>query len=310
MCPSVHPRRELLLGLSLLAVLSLAGCGLETPFTAPFGAAPAGPAAGIADPATPAGVAALAATIASDDDDDDGDEPSRATAITGPTVITEPGRYRVTRDFTATGDAIVVRSSDVVLWLGGRRITGPGHKEGRGIVVENARNVLVHGGHLERFGIGVVLDRAQASKVRRVTVQGGDEFADPPNGVAPQIGIMLVNSRENRIARNGLKGVNLGVFVRGGGSVGNRVRWNDAVAGANGLLGICYNPAPNAGPDGPSGDEVRHNTLSRFGTGIQASAGSAKNRFVANVIRYFSSPYEDLNGSNEFLRNRTEQVQP
>lgn len=239
--------------------------------------------------------------------------PRGAVLIKGPTVISKPGVYRVVQGFSvdqATGDGIVVRSSGVFLWLGQHRISGPGAKIGRGIVLDNVRHVLVQGGRLESFGVGVALDGAERCAVRGVYVAGDDGFADPANGIPPQIGVLLVNSAYNRIARNHLQRINLGLFVRGAGSHDNVLRRNHVVGGVNGLLGVCYNPAPSAGPEGPTSDRVAANTFSRFGKGIQASAGSARNHFVSNRIEYFSVAYEDLNGTNVFRHNRAVQITP
>jgi hypothetical protein len=236
--------------------------------------------------------------------------PRRAVPIDGPTVIDEPGIYRVVEDFSvdeATGDGIVVRANGVLLWLGDHTITGPGAKIGRGIVLDQVRHVLVHGGRLESFGVGVALEGSTRCAVRGVRVEGADEFADPPS-VPPQVGVLLVNSAYNRVARNRLEDINLGLFVRGGGSHDNVLRLNDVRGGVNGLLGVCYNPAPDAGPEGPTHDRVAANRLWRFGKGIQASAGSAENYFVGNWIGYFTMVWEDLNGTNVFRNNRTQRL--
>ncbi|MBK8232522.1 MAG: hypothetical protein IPK72_18570 [Candidatus Eisenbacteria bacterium] len=232
-------------------------------------------------------------------------------AITGPTVITVSGHYRVTRDFEVdAGDGIVVRADNVALSLGYHTLTGPGNKEGRGIVLENASNVALSNGTLASFGAGLVLIDSDNALIRGITVEGGDEVADPPNGIPPQIGAMLVNSDHNRLVGNTFNLVNLGIFVRGGASTRNSIRLNNVQGGDHGLLGICYNPVPGQGDVGPHGDDVRQNTLRRFGTGIQTSVGSVGNTFTRNVIDYFNSPWEDLNGTNHFVMNETMQVQP
>ena len=300
---------QVLLGaLTLFLAAALVGCGSHK-VTAPLADAHATRAVSATTQTAP-----LAARVAeSEDQNSDTDDFANARAIDGPTVITQPGAYRVTRDFAAnptTGDGIVIRSDDVRLWLGDHKLQGPGNKLGRGVVVDNANRVRVHGGHLSTFGIGVVLSGAHECVVRNVDVVGGDEFADPPNGVAPQIGIMLVNSASNRIARNHLHGINLGIFVRGGGSTGNRIHENQVVGLTHGLLGICYNPAPTGGTAGPSQDVVRGNELLRFGTGIVTSIGSQYNRFSENVIEYFTTAYRDFNGTNVFIHNRATKVNP
>lgn len=300
----------LVVALGLFAGAALSGCGQDRLTSLDSASSPAT----LAAPARLApGNAGILAAIQSDDEVLLEESSTDSRTITGPTVITEPGYYRVTRDFSVdakTGDGIVVRASGVVLWLGGHAITGPGAKVGRGIVVEGARHVLVQGGRLMRFGVGVVLDGATLCAVRGVEIGGANEFADPGAGIPPQIGVLLLNSSECRFARNRMDGVNLGVFVRGPGSYQNRIRHNHVVGGSNGLLGVCYNPAPGGGPAGPSRDEVERNTFSRFGKGIQTSAGSAYNRFVRNQIEYFALPWEDFNGTNVFLRNQASQVTP
>jgi nitrous oxidase accessory protein NosD len=257
--------------------------------------------------------AALASALRSQDDALLQHCPGGAEPIRGPVVIEKPGLYRVTRDFTAdpaTGDGIVIRASGVLLWLGEHTIEGLGTRVGRGIVLDNVRNVLVQGGRLERFGVGVVLDRSVRCAVRGVQVAGADEFADPPGGIPPQIGVLLLDSSQNRIARNRLDEINLGLFVRGAGSHDNVLRHNEVVGGRHGLLGVCYNPASGAGPAGPTNDRVVGNRLSRFGGGIQASAGSAMNYFIGNTIEYFTFAWEDLNGTNAFRANETIQIMP
>lgn len=300
-----QPFQNLARGAALLLALIVLGCSPSRDTLAP-GAAPSGD--GLAREAPPAEPSAIGGEDALDREDAQAFS-ARATPIDGPTRITEPGAYRLTRGFDVTsGDGIVIAASHVKLWLGEHRITGPGNKLGRAIVIEDASHVLVRGGRLERFGVGVQLTNTSNSRVRGVHVQGGDETANPPAGNPPQIGILLVQSAMNQIVDNRLRDVNLGLFVRGGESYRNQLARNHVLGGQNGLLAICYNPASGAGPVGPREDRVSFNVLSRFGTGVSASAESAENTFAHNWIRYFDAPYEDLNGTNEFRRNHTQQL--
>ena len=286
--------------MAALAALVAAGCGGSQNVLAPEEAQSV--------------VAAARSSEAGDaghDGDRDGDKKQRAQPITGPTTITSPGNYRLTEDIDAAqGDGIVITASHVRLWLGEHRLTGPGNKLGRAIVIDNASDVQVVGGRIERFGIGAALVNASRCRVRDLEVRGGDETADPAAGNPPQIGILLINSAQNTILGNQLTRVNLGLFVRGGGSYGNRISGNEAVGGDHGLLAICYNPAPGGDPAGPRSDRVTGNLLARFGTGIVASVQSAGNLFANNTIRYFTAAYQDLNGTNVFVNNRTEQIAP
>ena len=247
--------------------------------------------------------------VSASPEDDDRDDGRRATPITGPLTIDEPGDYRLVRDLeVAGGDGIVVTASQVRLWLGEHRLYGPGNKSGRAVVIDGAQEVKVRGGQIEHFGIGAVLISASRCRIRSLTIRGGDETADPSAGNPPQIGIMLVNSPLNRISGNRLHRVNLGIFVRGGGSYRNSVRDNAVIGGDHGLLAVCYNPAPGTDPAGPHDDLVKGNFLARFGTGIAASAHSAQNVFARNTIRYFTSAYVDQNGTNAFKDNRTVRI--
>jgi hypothetical protein len=233
--------------------------------------------------------------------------------IDGPTVITEPGVYVVTKDFSVseetgeTGDGIVIRSNFVWLDLRGHEITGPGNKIGNGIVVDGARFVVAGNGVLSTFGNGVAFLESRRCAVGLLRIEGGDEKADPPT-VPAQVGFLLVNSARIWIKWNEIEKTNLGFFVRGNGSRHNRIAGNDAVAGDNGLLAVCYNPAEGEGEAGPRHDVVRRNRLSRFNIGIRTSDESSHNRFVMNLIEYFEAPWVDLNGTNEFIDNKTIQL--
>jgi hypothetical protein len=232
------------------------------------------------------------------------------TPITGPTTITSPGAYYLDNDFMATEDGIIIQSDWVVLDLGDHTITGPGNKMGNGIMIDGASWVFISHGHIETFGTGVLLEHASHSAVQWVEIQGGDEFADPANGVAPQIGIQLRNSEKNFLYKNDISLINLGIFVRGGGSGFNHVWYNEVMGGDRGLLGICYNPIPDEGDAGPRNDLVKFNKLYRFGAGIQTNAG-VRNRFILNDIQYFNQAIEDnSNGSNKFVNNHSEQIAP
>ncbi|MEZ5359728.1 MAG: anti-sigma factor [Candidatus Zixiibacteriota bacterium] len=224
-------------------------------------------------------------------------------SITGPTVITEPGIYFVRNDFMTSDDAIVIRSDYVLLYLKGHMISGPGDKSGRGIVLEHASHCAVVGGQIKGFGIGVVVEGGTRNGIRSTNIVGNDLFADPAHGVAPQIGMMLVNSTYNQIIYNRIENINLGIFVRGGGSYKNQIAFNKVMGGDIGLLAICYNPDGTGDPAGPHNDYVAFNKLSRFKLGIQASAGAHDNHFEHHIVDYFVAVYEDVDGANVFYNN-------
>ena len=107
-----------------------------------------------------------------------------------------------------SGDGIVIQSDYVILLLGNHMLTGPGSKSGRGVIIEDSKFVFVYGGKFEMFGAAVVLDNSCHTSVRGTEIMGADEFADPPNDIAPQIGIMLVNSCKNRIFKKNYSNIN------------------------------------------------------------------------------------------------------
>ncbi len=295
---------KLLLAVMSLALLLLAACQKENPLQAPAANEEATSLAAENDAEAKLEAEILAHLSANSL------AKSNATEITGPTVITAPGVYRVATNFSASGDGIVIQSDFVLLNLDDHTITGPGNKAGRGLVLDGVSRVLVRNGKLRTFGVGAVLLGSSNALVKNVNVRGGDEFANPPAGIPPQIGVLLVNSNNNFIVGNSYRLVNLGIFVRGGGSYNNTIVRNNVEAGVNGLLGVCYNPADGEGDAGPQNDFVARNFFNRFGVGIQTSAGSAHNYFNHNVIYYFNKAWEDFNGSNVFEDNRTMQVAP
>lgn len=117
-------------------------------------------AASVAVAGEEASIASLDATRATTAAEEEGDLlwHDHATPIKSATIITQPGDYRLVADLdVADGDAIVVRASDVRLWLGDYRLRGPGNKQGRAIVLDGVQRVSASGGHIERFGFGAVL---------------------------------------------------------------------------------------------------------------------------------------------------------
>jgi parallel beta-helix repeat protein len=112
---------------------------------------------------------------------------------------------------------------------------------------------------------------------------------------------MLVNSRSCLITDNVVSSTNLGIFVRGAKSTGNRIAKNvvtgGAIAGRN-LLGICYNPAATpaggtADPAGPRGDSIYNNTIARYGWAIAVSDGTISNVFTENVLSSFNGAFRE-----------------
>ena len=223
-----------------------------------------------------------------------------------PIVITQPGVYILNRDIRVqNGDAITVRASGVTLDLNGHSVstatpsTAPFGS--RGIFVDGSvdrlKAVTVKGGKVGSFSVNVAAMNVEALVVSEMQVVG--ENAAPAGGPT-EVGIMLINSRGAKIKDNSITSVNLGIFVRGGGSTGNTISNNTVLGGetgANNLLGICYNPAPgaNAVTDGPSGDLIYNNHITRYGFGIAISAASRANIFRENVLASLTGGFREPN---------------
>jgi parallel beta-helix repeat protein len=217
-----------------------------------------------------------------------------------PLVLDSPGRYRVVNDIVvASGDAIVIRGSNVNLDLNGHFVSTESPQTGRGIVIEGARGAWVGNGQVGKFNMNVaVLDSVNVS-VEKLLIDG--QGVPPVNPMqAREMGIVLVNSRGTVIQHNTISSVNLGIFIRGGQATGNRIQGNTVVGGgtpANNLLGICYNPAPGAGDredpnvPGPRGDVIYGNHIARFGYAVGISAGSLANIFRGNTFASFNGPF-------------------
>lgn len=238
-----------------------------------------------------------------------GSAPAAAQAVElvstgGKTVhITRPGSYRLTHNLRlrGAGAAVVISASGVSLDLGGHALVGPGGTQGTGVLVDGGNDVSVRNGTLRGFGFGVQVLNAVNVKLQGLQIDGEDRGGPPPG----EVGVMIVNSRGVEAFRNTISRVFLGIFVRGGGSGGNRIAENTVVAGANGQLGVCYNPDGLGTPLGPSGDLVYNNLVSGFNVGIQTSAQSTGNIFRENDIAFVQQAIQELSaqGANVFAEN-------
>ena len=230
-------------------------------------------------------------------------------AVKAPTVITQPGSYVVTRNISSAGSgpAIVIASSNVTLHLAGHTLSGPGGKQGTGILVDGASAVNVLGGAITRFGTGVEVRGSTNVRVEGLHIDGEDAGGPPPG----EVGIMVVNSRAVFLEKNVVTDTFLKFFIRGGGSGGNRIAENTLTGGSAGQIGICYNPDGSGDPAGPSGDTVYNNLVSRFNVGLQTNTDIGGNIFRENDIAYFQTDIEEVTpGLNVFDGNTTIQIAP
>jgi nitrous oxidase accessory protein NosD len=215
--------------------------------------------------------------------------------VPGTGLISEPGKYVLTAAIPGGfGAAITITASDVSLDLNGQSLTGVGGNRGTGILISNASGVRVTNGSLVNFGFGVVVENSRSVHLEDLQIRGqGLAVASPP----PETGIMIVQSRNVVAVNNAIYNTGLGVFVRGGMSWGNRIEGNTIAAGANGAIGICYNPAPGD-QRGPRGDLITGNLITGFPTAVQFSETSPANVLQSNTLAYTTAAVDSRNDSN------------
>lgn len=209
-------------------------------------------------------------------------------------VISRPGLYRLRDDLRVrSGNAIMIRASNVTLDLGGNSVTTESPGAGSGVLVAGVSGVEVRNGKVGGFNVNLNAMNAENVRFRNLQVVGRGLA---PNNGPTEIGVNLVQTRGAYVENNVITAVNLGIFVRGGFSTGNRIFENVITGGAtpsSNLLGICYNPAPNAGTDGPRGDNIYNNHITRYGYAIAISAGSTHNVFNENILASFIGGFRE-----------------
>ncbi len=209
-------------------------------------------------------------------------------------VISRPGLYRLTDGLRVrSGNAIVINASNVTLDLGGNSVTTEVPGTGAGILVDGESGVEVRNGKVGGFNVNLNATNSENVRFRNIQVVG---HGLAPNNGPSEIGVLLLQTRGANVENNVITAVNLGIFVRGAFSTGNRVFENIITGGAtpsSNLLGICYNPASGAGTDGPRGDNIYNNHITRYGYAIAISAGSIHNVFNENVLASFIGGFRE-----------------
>ncbi len=212
------------------------------------------------------------------------------------TWINESGSYILRYDLVAQrGDGIVITASGVTIDLNGFQVETRTNGNGRGIFIDGATGVTIKNGRVGSFMANVMLNNAVNVTVQDMQIVGAGLA---PSGGPAEIGINIINSRAALIKGNTISSVNLGIFVRGGNSTGNRITENNIIGGAvpaNNLLGVCYNPAPNAGTAAPRGDLIYNNHIARFGYAFALSELSIYNIIRDNTFASFIGGIRETN---------------
>lgn len=210
--------------------------------------------------------------------------------------INESGSYILRYDLVARGgDGIVITASGVTIDLNGFQVETRNNGVGRGILIDGATGVTIKNGRVGSFNANVMLLNAINVTVQDLQIVGAGLA---PSGGPSEIGINIINSRGALIKGNTITSVNLGIFVRGGNSTGNRITENNLIGGAvpaNNLLGVCYNPAPTGGTAGPRGDLIYNNHITRFGYAFALSEFSIYNVIRDNTFASFIGGIRETN---------------
>jgi parallel beta-helix repeat protein len=216
-------------------------------------------------------------------------------------LIDAPGSYIVQSDTTlrSHGAGILITASNVRLNLGASVVRGPGGKTGNGVHIRGASNVHVSNGYIVNNAFGVIVENSTGVVLTGLQISGEGLAATAP---PPEVGIMVLQSKNVVVNGNSIYNTGLGIFVRGGRSSGNQIVHNTVTGGTNAVLGICYNPADDD-PQGPRGDLIAYNLVSGFNTGFQFSDNSVSNVVKENTVAYRMTAIEFKNGKNLDLDN-------
>jgi parallel beta-helix repeat protein len=181
-----------------------------------------------------------------------------ADDLCGATILAD---LKLDHDLTCPGNGLIAGSDGITIDLNGHTITGPG--SGVGIAVPSRTGVVIRGGTVRNFLVGVQLTGADANVIREMRATGNRD------------GIFLIGSSGNTIKENlAWQNSRVGVMLRPGSirnSTQNLVKENTLTDNLNGIILV----------ETPSGNTIKENIVSGSGT-----AGIALNGGVsANVIK-------------------------
>lgn len=228
--------------------------------------------------------------------------------IGSPTTIDQPGSYLLTADLfvaSSVGVGIAITASDVTLDLGGHTITAPGSLSGTGVRIVNAQNVTVKNGNIVNALMGAVVMNSVNVRIEGLSIRA---TGMAPTAPPPEMGILLVQTRNSVVANNMIYNAALGVFVRGSRSFGNRIEGNTILGTTAGAFGICYNPADNDS-QAPKGDLIAHNLIRGYPVAIQISSRADYNVIAGNTLLFTMQGILNENATNVAKDNNLVKIQ-
>jgi parallel beta-helix repeat protein len=232
-----------------------------------------------------------------------------ANDLCGATII---ANVKLDHDLTCASNGLTVGADGVTIDLNGHTIAGSG--TGVGILVAGRIGVVVSGGTIRNFLVGVQLVRSTGVVVTRI------------RSIANQDGIFLVGSSGNTITENlASQNTRVGVMLRPGAttnSTQNIVKENTLSDNTNGIILVetptgntfkenLITGSSNAGialNGGVSLNVIKENTFGGNATGILFNVGATgllptANTFLENTLTMNTCGARGPVGDNTFKEN-------
>jgi parallel beta-helix repeat protein len=232
-----------------------------------------------------------------------------ANDLCGTTIL---ANVKLDHDLTCTGNGLTAGADGITIDLNGHTISGSG--TGNGILAAGRIGVVITGGTIRNFTIGVQLAGSTAVVVKGIRAIGNRD------------GIFLIGSSGNTIKENlASQNTRVGVMLRPGAinnSTQNLVKENTLSDNTNGVI-LVETPSGNSFTEniitgssnagialngGVSGNVIEENTFSGNATGILFNLGSTgllptANTLLENAITMNTCGLRGPVGGNTFREN-------
>jgi parallel beta-helix repeat protein len=232
-----------------------------------------------------------------------------ANDLCGATVV---ANLKLDHDLTCAGNGLTVGADGITIDLNGHTIAGAG--VGSGILATGRTGVVITGGTIRDFLIGVQLAASTGTTIKQIQVTGNRD------------GIFLIGSSGNIIKENtASQNSRVGVMLRPGAirnSTQNLVIENTLVNNTNGVILVetpsgnvfkenIISASSNAGialNGGVTGNLIKENTLGENASGILFNVGStgllpSDNTLVENMITMNSCGLQGPVAGNTLTEN-------